>query len=477
MKRNLLIVLRTCTRVNMLNGENMGGRYHKVPKHELVNVCLSSLVDSINNCQGHDIKLIVLDDHSSDEAIKDFKTILSQCRYPNEFIPVDGGTGASYTCKKVYELVDKHCTDLWYHAEDDYPHFQSAIQDMLDTVTSFESMTGKMIAVNPHDDVYRYTAQVYPSILLFGPYRHYRTVKHSTYTCLASRAIFDKYRRHFDDAAEWILRKDENDTINQVWNKEDVMLFSPIPSLSLHITLESLKDPYIDFEGLWYSIPHLWKRGDPSKYAIVTMFNEPHFELAKHTWFANKDKYAQRHGYKAFAKMDNFSKEAVHFDKFVHILDTFNKNPELSWIWWLDNDAMITNFNCKIEDVIDDSYDIIMTTDLASLNTGSFMIKNSENSRVWLEDMINKRKDYVNDKKWFDQQCVIDTYISYKEIIKVVPQRTMNSYDYRMYQVNGVDMLGNDGQWQQGDWVIHWPGLNNQLREQLAKQYQVAVVA
>jgi len=243
----------------MLNGENMGGRYLKVPKQELVSVCLSSIVDSINHVTDHEIKLVVLDDHSSDEAVADIKTILSKCKSPTEFIAVDGGTGASYTCKKVYEIVDNQCTDLWYHAEDDYPHFQTAIQDMIDTVDQFEGNTGQMIAINPHDDVYRYTAQIYPSIILFGPYRHYRTVKHSTYTCLASRAIFDKYRNHFDNAAEWILRRDENETINQVWNKDDVMLFSPIPSLSLHITLESLKDPYIDFEALWDSIPRLWK--------------------------------------------------------------------------------------------------------------------------------------------------------------------------------------------------------------------------
>jgi hypothetical protein len=198
---------------------------------------------------------------------------------------------------------------------------------------------------------------------------------------------------------------------------------------------------------------------------------EPHYELADYTWYNNKLPYALRHGYKAFEKRDNFSKEAVHFDKFTHILDTFDKNPDLAWIWWLDNDAMITNFNKRIEDVIDDSYDIILTTDLASINTGSFLVKNSENSRVWLEDMISKRKDYLNDKKWFDQQCVIDTYVSYKDIIKILPQRSMNSYDYRIYGVaNPKDMEGNDGQWQSGDWVVHWPGLSNQLRIQLAEQ-------
>jgi len=259
MKRNLLIVLRTCTRVNMLNGEDQGGRYHKVPKQELVNVTLSSLVDSINHCEGHDIKLVVLDDHSPEEAVNDIKTILSKCNKPTEFVTAEGGTGPSHTCKKVYEIVNEQCSDLWYHVEDDYPHFQTAIKDLIESVTALERMTGKMIAINPHDDVNRYTVEIYPSTLLFGPYRHYRTVLHSTYTCLASRAIFDKYRHHFDDAAEWILRKDENQTINQVWNKEDVMMFSPIPSLSLHVSIQKLKDPYIDFDKLWNSIPQLWK--------------------------------------------------------------------------------------------------------------------------------------------------------------------------------------------------------------------------
>ena len=472
MKRNLLIVLRTCTRVNMLNGENMGGRYHKVPKHEMVNVCLSSLVDSINHCQGHDIKLVVLDDHSSAEAVKDIKIILTKCAMPTEFISVEGGSGASYTCKKVYEIVDQQCTDLWYHAEDDYPHFQTAIQDMLDTVTQFERMTGKMIAVNPHDDVYRYTAQVYPSILLFGPYRHYRTVKHSTYTCLASRAVFDKYRSHFDDAAEWILRKDENETINQVWNKDDVMMFSPIPSLSLHITLESLKDPYIDFEELWYSIPQLWKDDTKIKMAIVSIFNDTHKDLAEFTWNNNKVKYAEKHGYLAVAKTDNFSPEQVHFDKFIHLLDVMEKNPELDWVWWLDNDAMITNFNIKLENLIDADYHIIMATDIAALNTGSFIVRNSSQAKEWLNFLLSKKKEYKNDKKWFEQQAVIDFYPRFQNLFKIVPQQWLNSYDYKMYNIEGIDLLGLDGQWYPGDFVIHWPGLPNETRVVLAQQYQ-----
>lgn len=469
MKRNLLIVLRTCTRVNMLNGENMGGRYHKVPKHELVNTCLSSIVDSINHCEGHDIKLVVLDDHSSDAAVKDFKTILAQCTSPTEFIPVEGNTGASYTCKLVYDIVDKQCTDLWYHAEDDYPHFQTAIQDMLDSVTQFEKMTSKMIAVNPHDDVYRYTAQVYPSILLFGPYRHYRTVKHSTYTCLASRAIFDKYRNHFDDAAEWILRKDENDTINQVWNKDDVMMFSPIPSLSLHITLESLKDPYIDFEELWNSIPQLWKRGDPSKFAVVSMYDESHSELAAYTW-PNKEAYANKHGYKSYVKTSGWNIKPIHFEKLTHMLDVMKLDTNLEWVWWLDNDAIVTNFDIKLEDIVDDDCHVIITSDIACLNAGSFIVRNSEKGREWLEFILVKGLEHYKDNRWPEQQPMSDFFISFHEIIKIVPQRTMNSYNYNIYRVDPTDLIGTNGQWEQGDFVLHMPAIPNAMRIDMVKQ-------
>jgi len=256
--RNLLIVARTCTRIFAVNGNS---RYINVSKHELVNTCISSLVNSINQVHDHEIKLVVLDDHSDPEAISDIKEILNKCKFPTEFIPVEDGSGNGHTMHRVYEQVEQHATDLWYHIEDDYLHVPSAIQDMIDTVDQFEINTGKMIAINPHDDIYRYVDQIYHSILLLGPYRHYRTVEHTTYTCLASRKIYDAYRNHFQDVATMTINRVpfvENKSINLVWTKPDVMLFSPIPGIGFHIMEESGKDPYFDILDLYNSIPKLW---------------------------------------------------------------------------------------------------------------------------------------------------------------------------------------------------------------------------
>jgi hypothetical protein len=474
MKRHLLIVLRTCSTVNMINDAG-SGRYIKVPKQQLLNHCVSSLVDSINHVQGHDIELVVLDDHSTLEAVADIKTILSNCKFPTEFISVDSGTGNGYTMGQVYQLVEQRSKDLWYHVEDDYLHYPEAIHDMIDTVDEFESKTGKLVAINPHDDVWRYKFEIYPSFLLHGTYRHYRTVKHTTYTCLASKKIYDKYRNHFQDVVKLTAQKAdyvENKSINLVWNKDDVALFSPIPGLAFHVMDESGRDPYVDIDELWNSVPQLWKDSSKPKMAIVSIFNDRHQDLADLTWYNNKVKYAEKHGYLAIPKTNNFSPEQVHFDKFVHILDVMKTRPDVDWVWWLDNDAMITNFDIKVEDLVDTDYHVIMPTDIAALNTGSFIVRNSAQAREWLEFLLSKKKEYKDDKKWFEQQAVIDFYPKFQELFKIIPQQWLNSYDYKMYNVEGTDLLGQDGQWYPGDFVIHWPGLPNESRIQLAKQCQ-----
>jgi len=258
MKRNLLIVLRTCT---VINSASNSIRYIPVSKHDLVRVCISSLINSINQVTDHDVKLIVLDDHSSPEAVTDIVNIISHCRFPVEFIPVTDGTGNGHTMGRVYEQVEKNCTDLWYHIEDDYLHVPAAINDMISTVDQFEGNTGKLVAINPHDDIWRYTKQIYESFLLLGPYRHYRTVRHTTYTCLASRALFDRYRAVFHALVDLTIKDAgwvEDRSINQIWNQPDVMLFSPIPGLGFHIMDESGRDPYIDIMSVWNAVPKLW---------------------------------------------------------------------------------------------------------------------------------------------------------------------------------------------------------------------------
>lgn len=469
MKRNLLIILRSCTTVNSASNS---ARYINCSKHELVKHCVSSLVDSINQVSGHDIRLVVLDDHSTDEAVSDIEKIISHCKFPYEFIPVLDGTGNGHTMKRVYEQVEQQCTDLWYHVEDDYLHYPEAIQDMIETVDEFESRTGKFVAVNPHDDVWRYKYEIYPSFLLHGPYRHYRTVKHTTYTCLASRALYNKYRNHFQDVVTLTEQREdyvENKSINLVWQKEDVALFSPIPGVAFHIMDPSGKDPYINIDSLWDSIPKLWQTDNSTQFAIVSMYNESHSELGAVTW-PNKEAYADKHGYGSYCKTEDFVSNPIHFEKLIIMLDIMNANSDLEWVWWLDNDAIITNDQIRLEDIVDPNYHVIITSDIASLNAGSFMVRNTTQGRSWLEFILSKGMEHYKDNRWPEQQPMTDFYVKFKEIIKVVPQRTMNSYNYNIYRVDGTDLLDTNGQWENGDFVLHMPAIPNNTRLDIIKQ-------
>ena len=471
MKRHLLIILRTCSTVNMVN-DTGNGRYIKVPKSQLVNRCVSSLINSINQVQGHDVELVVLDDHSDATCVADIKTILAHCKFPATFIPVDGGTGNAYTMQKVFEQVEAKATDLWYHIEDDYLHYPEAIHDMIDTVNDFEGRTGKYVAINPHDDVWRYKYEIYPSFILHGPYRHYRTVKHTTYTCLASRAVYDKYKNHFQDIVTLTNQKAdyvENKSINLVWNKEDVALFSPIPGLAFHIMDDSGKDPYIDIDHLWDSVPKLWQTQDSTQFAIVSMYNDSHAELGAVTW-PNKEAYAEKHGYGSYCKTEDFVSEPIHFEKLIIMLDIMKANTDLDWVWWLDNDAIITNDNIRLEDIADPDYHVIITSDIASLNAGSFMVRNTTQGRGWLEFILSKGIEHYKDNRWPEQQPMTDFYVKFKDIVKVVPQRTMNSYNYDIYRVDGTDLLDTNGQWENGDFVLHMPAIPNKTRLEIIKQ-------
>jgi hypothetical protein len=199
------------------------------------------------------------------------------------------------------------------------------------------------------------------------------------------------------------------------------------------------------------------------------MYNKAHAELAEVTW-PNKVAYADRHGYESYAKTDEWTLEPIHFEKVQLVLDVLTNNPEIDWCWWLDNDAVITNPEIKLESIVDNDFHVIITSDIASLNAGSFIVRNSLEGRGWLEFILAKGLEHYKDNRWPEQQPMTDFYISFKHIIKVVPQKTMNSYLYDIYKVDPSDLLGHSGQWTEGDFVLHMPAIPNQMRIQIINQ-------
>jgi hypothetical protein len=212
-------------------------------------------------------------------------------------------------------------------------------------------------------------------------------------------------------------------------------------------------------------------------YAVVSLNDEKYQPLADLTWNQNKQQYCERHGYLGINWTSGFDKTITGgFERCRLIKELFETQKEVEWVWWTGCDAMITNFTIKIEDKILPDYDLIIATDCNEINNDSFLIKNTAWSKKWLQDIYNSWPKYKT-AMFLEQQAMIDSYPDNKDKIKIVPQRYLNAYKNDLYpHQSKYDLLGNDGTWQNSDWLIHWPGTSLDLRLQLARHFMNEVV-
>ena len=211
-------------------------------------------------------------------------------------------------------------------------------------------------------------------------------------------------------------------------------------------------------------------------YAIFSVINSSLKDLSYLTWDKNKKLYAEAHNYKAFL-FDDYSS---NFDRFKYALSILDSNPEIMWLWYTDCDSVITNFDVKIEDRIIQSSNVILSTDSNGVNTGSILLKNSEDTRRFLHAIL--ALEFASQGKWDSDQWAINHLCSWPDTgsssyptgenlivppwwyntITIVPQKHMNSYNYQLYPYvhKPVDKLNSVGSWEDGDWLLHLPGLD-----------------
>lgn len=206
-------------------------------------------------------------------------------------------------------------------------------------------------------------------------------------------------------------------------------------------------------------------------YAVASMNTSNYQDLSNFT-DAPKREYCERHGYKFFVGLDDAFvlktepySAYMNFNKMHYILSLFEQNPDIEWLLFSECDATITNLTIRIEDRVDNNYHFIIPVDRLNLNAGNFLVRNSEQGRAYLKMILDRAEEY-RDVEWAEQQVIIDTIEDYADIVKIVPQRYMNSYEQSLYDYCDVsqDVLGNSGQWEPGDWIVHWPGTHKHLR-------------
>ena len=237
------------------------------------------------------------------------------------------------------------------------------------------------------------------------------------------------------------------------------------------------------------------------KYALITHHDPGYKPLADITWHENKAEYAKIHGYDMHAKTGNWTCTLPNglmsgFEKIHFARDILEAHPEYEWIWWTGTDTMITNFGTRIEDRIMNSHHFIVSLDVNGINDDSFLVRNSPEGKAFLDAILARKEEGL--KFWDGEQRIIDYLCGfpgtsepgwprgdavkvcdeYKDVVKIMPQRYMNSFNYLLYPQYQPpnDKMDRDGNWVLGDWLIHWPAVQLDGRIQLANFYRDHIV-
>jgi len=224
---------------------------------------------------------------------------------------------------------------------------------------------------------------------------------------------------------------------------------------------------------------------DKNNIALVSFNNSNFKEMAEMTWFNNKVEYAKLHGYNAFHCTEEhfcFEPQYLYYEKYNFILNIFDNYPDIEWIWFTGTDLIITNFTIKLESIIDNNYQQIICADVNGINIDSHLIKNSLISKGLLKWILDTKEQSV--RGWPFEQGAIWAFYQQNHlsqyIMKVMPQRVMNSYLYGLYgnQYSAPYLdpyTKQDGEYQFGDFALQLPGVANDIRLKVFSEIQSSV--
>lgn len=245
------VILRTHSGPNVHGGT----RVFKGPKEELILGCMRSLLRTMKNVDAtrHSLRLTIIDDHSTESCVTRMKELVATAPFETRFMALEThGVGPSFGASYVY--ARDNAQDLIYFVEDDYLHAPSALPEMLEAQELFSrNLGGEEVAIFPVDYTTNYDPRIaMPSRLVLGPYRHWHTDHSTTGTFFISHKAFIKNFDHIIKMALYRIdpKIGEYNTINNTW-RNGVHLFSPIPSLALHMQDEPIISPFIDWKMWW----------------------------------------------------------------------------------------------------------------------------------------------------------------------------------------------------------------------------------
>ncbi len=264
--KSLLIIFRTNTNVEMWNQNRK--RLFEKPKIEYVLRSLNSLIKSIKYLNKYknnlNVKLIIIDDESIEENIKKIKLLLDKGNVNYELINHDCNLHKDIikkqnkketfsnlsTLLRSFEIGKEIGEDIIYFLEDDYIHFENALEEMISSYERIASQLNKDLFICPADYPFLYMDNEKTNLLI-GNKRHWRTVSKTLMTFMVSKSLVEKYWEDFFKTCV---------DLNDPWEKHFAEIYkqevciSPVKSLAIHMTNINSGyglSPFINYKSLW----------------------------------------------------------------------------------------------------------------------------------------------------------------------------------------------------------------------------------
>lgn len=252
--KRLYVCLRTCLRED--NRKAREQRLTGTDHREIVTRCVHSLVQSINHAIAFnpdlDPEFIILDDHSDASGRELLESLQRKAECAASIITTrEQGQGASLL--EQFEFARER-DGLFYFCEDDYLHEKTAISEMTRFYSHVYDMFDTHLVLHPQEHEFLYIKSLYPSYLLLGENRHWRTISHATHVLFMHSDLVDKYWDYFSNTryvGDRSKRRKgaESRTTNRLF--EHVPGFAPVPALAAHLQTERSLPPFFDWWPLW----------------------------------------------------------------------------------------------------------------------------------------------------------------------------------------------------------------------------------
>lgn len=207
---------------------------------------------------------------------------------------------------------------------------------------------------------------------------------------------------------------------------------------------------------------------------VVNTFYTPSYAPLAAIIIPNLISYCKKHGYHYM--INETKDDEFHF---IKTRDTRKLLDVFGVVFTIELDALITNHNIKVEDFLDDTHDIYITTDRNGVNFGAFIAKSTQYTKDLLDEINDNKNNYG------DEQNFMESYHHPK--CKVVNHPCFNSIPYKYYEPSlgvigykdgdAVTMPTHEGgNWEPADFVCHTPGMSLMRRIEIFQELQKQII-